>query len=84
MPSRAAATLVLLLASTAAAQVADHLQCFEIKDAVKLQGIVDLDSPQLGVAAGCKVSRAALLCTAAEKAVVSASNGPPIPRWRGW
>lgn len=78
MTSRAIGIL-LLLASTASAQVADHLQCFKIKDPVVLKGVVDLDSPQLGVAAGCKVSKAALYCVAAEKSVVSAADrGQPL------
>jgi hypothetical protein len=72
---------VLVAASAASAQVADHLQCYKIKDPVALKGVVDLDSPQLGAAAGCRVSKAKLFCVPAEKTVVSASNGaqPLVP-----
>jgi len=83
MTSRASAAflVLVLLATGASAQPADHLQCFKIKDPVALKGVVDLDSPELGAAAGCKVSKAALLCVRAAKTVVSASNGgqPVVP-----
>jgi hypothetical protein len=59
----------------------DHLQCYQVKDALNLAAVVDLNSPQFGLEAGCKVSKAKFFCVPAEKTVVSAENkstGLPI------
>jgi hypothetical protein len=58
--------------SAAHAQVPDHLKCYKIKDPVKLAAIVDLDSPQFGLEAGCQVKPAKMFCVPATKTVVSA------------
>jgi len=67
-------TLLLLVlalalgASEARAQAQeDHLQCFKVTNASlkKLKGVVDLDAPGIGVAAGCKLGKATHYCVAA-------------------
>jgi hypothetical protein len=76
----ALATLVLI-APPALAQIPDHLKCYTIKDPVALSGVVDLNSPQFGVEAGCRISRAHFFCVPATKDVVSATDkatGMPI------
>lgn len=75
------ATAILLVAAPVGAALPDHLTCYKIKDALKLAGVVNLDSPQFGLAPGCKISSAKLFCVPAEKTVVSAADkatGAPI------
>ena len=63
------------------AQVADHLKCYKVKDALKLAGTADLDTPQFGADAGCTVSKATLFCVPATKtnvAVTDKATGLPI------
>jgi hypothetical protein len=67
-----AALLMVTLAAPVRAQVADHLKCYKIKDAVKLAAVVDLDSPQFGLEAGCKVTGAKMFCVPASETVISA------------
>jgi len=78
----AAIAVVLAFGLTMAhAQVADHLKCYKIKDPVKLAAVVDLDSPQFGLEAGCKVTSAKMFCVPATKTVISAvdkATGLPI------
>src|SRR5438445_6079644 len=77
----AASLLAALLPAPARAALPDHLKCYKIKDALKLTGIVDLDSAQFGLEVGCKISSAKLFCVPAEKTVVSATDkatGAPI------
>ena len=50
----------------------DHLQCYKVKDSLKLKGIVDLDSIQFGLAAGCKIGGAKLFCVPVTKTVIEA------------
>jgi hypothetical protein len=61
----------------------DHLKCYKVKDPLNLAAVVDLDSPQFGLEAGCKVSKAKYFCVPAEKTVISAmdksTNLPIIP-----
>jgi hypothetical protein len=73
-----AAGLFLLPAGAARAVGLDHLQCYRITDPVKLKAVVDLDSPQLGIAQGCRVSRAKWFCVPAGKTVQEA-NVPILP-----
>ena len=66
------AAAVLALLTTAHAQDGpDGLQCYKIRDADLrgLRGVVDLDAPSLGLAAGCKLGKAKLYCTPARQAV---------------
>jgi hypothetical protein len=67
-------TLLLLIlslilgASQAQAQdPADHLQCYKVTNAnlKKLKGVVDLDAPGLGLAPGCKLTKATHYCVPA-------------------
>jgi len=76
-----AVLLVVTIAAPARAQVADHLKCYKIRDPVKLAAVVDLDSPQFGLEAGCKVTPAKMFCVPARKTVISAvdkATGLPI------
>src|SRR5262249_20858074 len=77
-------SVMLALASVSArAHVPDHLACYKIKDAFRLKGVVNLDTPELGPATGCRVSAAKLFCVAAAKTVVNVANGStpitPLP-----
>jgi len=76
IPPTIVATLVLslILAAPGRAQIADHLKCYQITDPLNLAAVVDLDSPQFGVEAGCKVSKAKFFCVPTRKTVVSAMD----------
>ena len=79
--STVAVATLIFMTSPALAQVPDHLNCYTIKDPVNLSGVVDLNSPQFGVEAGCKISRAHFFCVSATKHVLSAmdkTTGIPI------
>jgi hypothetical protein len=54
--------LLALLATvgTSHAQIADHLKCYKIKDPLKIIGSVDLNTPQLGLDPGCRITSAKL------------------------
>lgn len=57
----------------------DHLKCYKVKDPNKLNGLVDLTSPQFGVEPGCTISKTKKFCVPVKKAVTSASvNGAQI------
>ena len=75
--------IVVTTAVSAHAAVDDHLKCYKVNDGLNLTAVVDLNSPQFGVEAGCKVSRARLFCVPATKTVVSAedknTNAPIAP-----
>src|SRR5262249_39017527 len=63
---------VALAASLARAQSdPDHLQCYRVTDATlrHLRATVDLDAPSIGIAAGCKLSKAKLYCVRARQQV---------------
>jgi len=51
--------------------VVDHLKCYKVKEIppVKLQGIVDLDSPQFGLEPGCRIKRVTKFCVPVTKTV---------------
>lgn len=70
--SAGAAALLAAAAGRAQAQIPDHLECYKIKDPVKLQAFVDLDSPQFGVAPNCTVGKAVFFCGPTAKTVLSA------------
>ena len=77
----ALAALSLALRGSAAAQTPDHLKCYKVKDALKLGGTADLNTPQFGADAGCTVSKAKLFCVPATKtnvAVTDKTTGAPI------
>jgi hypothetical protein len=64
------ATLLLgfafvLIPTASTADDPDHLQCFKIKDDVKLKGVVDLNSAKHGLYPGCKISKAKMYCVSA-------------------
>jgi hypothetical protein len=63
---------VALGATAAYAQpTPDHLQCFKVSDATlrHLRGTVDIDAPSIGLAPGCRLSKAKLYCAPAEQQV---------------
>jgi hypothetical protein len=56
-------TVAFSLASAAArAQTLDDLQCYTTRDPVNVDAEVLLESAELGLTAGCKIKRAALVC----------------------
>ncbi len=63
---------VLLGSPLASAQPADHLQCFKIKDPIKLKGVVALDAREYGLDPACKISKARMICIGAEKTLIEA------------
>jgi len=72
--------LAAIWSSPARAQVPNHLECFKMKDTLRLGGTADLNT-QLGLAPGCLVRKAALFCvsaTATNLAVTNMQSGDPI------
>jgi hypothetical protein len=72
---------LLATAGTGRAQIADHLKCYKIKDPLKIIGRADLDTPQLGLDPGCKITSAKLFCVPSTKtnvAVVDKTTKQPI------
>src|SRR5262249_40844733 len=67
-PSAVVMVLGIALASSASAQVQDHLQCYKAKDlSLVLKGTVDLNDGLSGPLAGCKVSSAKMFCMGTAK-----------------
>ena len=67
--------LFLALGAPAAAQVADHLQCYKIKDtAIVLKGTVNLQDQLSGPLSPCKISKATLYCRASTKSNANVLN----------
>ena len=48
------------------------LECYKIKDTLRMGGTADLDTPQFGVDPGCKISKAKLFCVPAGKEILGA------------
>ena len=57
----------------------DHLKCYKVKDPLKLLGLVDLRSPQLGLETGCKIGKAKLFCVPVFKRVTQVTPNTPMP-----
>lgn len=55
-------------------EVFDHLKCYVIKDPNKLKGFVDMESPQFGLEAGCKIRKAKKFCVPVKKTVDTANT----------
>ncbi len=55
----------------------DHLKCYKIKDSLKLAGLVDLQSPQLGLESGCRLGSAKLFCVPVFKRVNQVTPATP-------
>jgi hypothetical protein len=70
-PRFAISLLAFALGAPHAAAVTDDLQCFKVKNLnlKGLRGIVDLDAPSIGVAPGCKLTKAKLYCVPASTTV---------------
>ena len=66
-----------LAAGQAFGPLPDHLKCYKIKDSLKLAGVVDLLSPQLGLESGCRLGSAKLFCVPAFKRVVQVTGATP-------
>ena len=64
--------------ATAHGQSNSALQCFRIKDPLKIEGVVDLDSAQYGLSAGCRLGRATRYCVPVTRSMqsVTANDGP--------
>jgi hypothetical protein len=73
-PWLATVALLPLLGGSGSAQVADHLKCYRVKDPLRLGGTVDLDTPQFGLDAGCRISKAKLFCVPATKTNVAVTD----------
>ncbi|MEE8147756.1 MAG: DUF1566 domain-containing protein [Longimicrobiales bacterium] len=75
--ARIAAILVssLVLASIspgkAQAQENDHLTCYKIKGEIKLRGLLDIETPQFGLAPGCKITKPKFFCAPTTKSNVA-------------
>lgn len=54
---------------------ADHLKCYEIKDPLKLNGTVDIETQQFGLEPGCKIKETKYFCAPAEKGEVKDKKG---------
>ena len=65
-----AALLAPVAGAVEADATADHLQCFDVKDDLKLRAIADLDSRQLGLDPNCTIGKAKLFCIPATKTVL--------------
>ncbi len=55
-----------LIAGSVQAQNDDHLQCYRIRDPLRLEGLVDISSMQFGLEPGCEISTAVLFCVPAD------------------
>ncbi|MFQ5513234.1 MAG: hypothetical protein ACE5FG_02260, partial [Myxococcota bacterium] len=69
-------------AAPALAQTNDHLKCYQIKGDLKLKGFVDLETPQVGLEPGCKITKAKFFCAPATKSnvdVVDRAKQPVTP-----
>lgn len=80
---RIALLLLTLGVPTAGAQTPDHMQCFKATDATlrHLRGTVDVEAPSIGVAPGCRLSKAKLYCVPARQNVQPATlfdGGRPL------
>jgi hypothetical protein len=53
----------------------DQLQCFKIKDPLKLKGVVDVRAVKFGLDPGCKIGKPKLYCSKASKLVHEAFDG---------
>jgi hypothetical protein len=73
LPGTLGALLAVALGGTPASAQGDpdHLQCYRVTDATlrRLRGTVDLEAPAIGVAPGCKLSKAKLYCVPARQQV---------------
>ena len=70
-----------LLGGSVQAQTDDHLQCYQVKGDLRLKGFVDIETPQFGLAPGCKITKPKFFCAPATKnslAVVDSSTKQPI------
>jgi hypothetical protein len=78
----ALAVAVAMLAGAPAAAVdgADHLKCYHVRDAQRLQALVDVGTARFPIEQGCKLSSKSVeLCVPAEKVVREARvDGQPI------
>ena len=72
-------SLMLVLASTARAQIADHMKCYRVKAGAKTRGLVDLVplDNQLLTEADCKVQGPKLYCVPVHKQNVRVEPSAP-------
>ena len=55
--------LVVLSVPRTGAATEDHLQCFQVKDNLRVRGLVDLESARLGLHDDCRIGRTKYYCT---------------------
>jgi streptogramin lyase len=79
-----AGVLPAVFAAAAHGSGADHLQCWRVRDPLRVAATVNIDTSRLGVHVGCRMSKARLFCAPASKAVTSSEvpilpiDGPPL------
>ena len=67
--------LGLVWLTSAAAQVPDHLKCYKVKDTLKkFAATADLDTPDLGLDPGCRISQTKYLCVPVTATNVSGTD----------
>jgi hypothetical protein len=72
--------MIVATVTGAGAQVPDQLRCYKIKDPLKLKGVADFNSQQLGLEPGCTLKRGAFFCVPGTATVVEATaDGAPVP-----
>ncbi len=59
--------LVSISLGKAQAQANDHLTCYKIKGEIKLRGLLDIETPQFGLAPGCKITKPKFFCAPATR-----------------
>jgi hypothetical protein len=74
------AALLFTGTSATAADLFDHMKCYQVTDSEKITATVDLKAldPALGTEADCKILRTKFLCIPVAK-TVKQSNVPPLP-----
>lgn len=83
-PKAIAGALLIQMAVTlamAGAQVPGHVACYSLESPQQVEGLVDVDAGALGLAPGCTIRRARLLCTeaAATFRAVTVDGQPVTP-----
>ncbi len=77
--------LVSIWPGKAQAQANDHLACYRIKGEVRLKGLLDIETPQFGLAPGCKITKPKFFCAPATRGsmavldVITKSPVTPLP-----
>ncbi|MCZ6570417.1 MAG: DUF1566 domain-containing protein [Deltaproteobacteria bacterium] len=77
--------LVSISPGKAQAQANDHLACYRIKGEIRLKGLLDIETPQFGLAPGCKITKPKFFCAPATRGnmavldVITKAPVTPLP-----